>query len=297
MTYTTAAQEIVPKAIPTTMNIYIARMYAGHPYARLTMVFGEYETLRITVNLKNILGLPVINAPVKIYIDDKYTATITTNLLGVAHHTLNNGISPPGTHIIRCVWEGDFWNAPSQASVTLKTVKMEEAVFTAYVETVANVSPAEIEQKIVDKCLTDEIGVVPVKTEADIERNIYILTMFAPTEPTSSKIQAKLFWEIIAAIIIVIVFILSVSTAVWVVNVFGLGMYECGACHARFRTCEARKEHIITAHPDLWEKIKDSYICESIPSPTPDWLKWVFYAGIGAVAIIMIIEIIRAVRR
>ncbi|MEM2292760.1 MAG: hypothetical protein QXX41_05745 [Nitrososphaerota archaeon] len=300
MTYTTAEHEVAPKAIPTTMWLSLDRIYAGRGYPRPTMVFGEYESLRIIIHIWNMFGLPVINVPIKIYVDNKHVATETTNITGYTQHIFDRGISPPGTHVIKCVWEGDFWNAPAEASITIRTVKMEEAVFTAYVETVAKASPAQVEQGIVDKCLADEIGVVPVKTEVDVERNIYILTILVPTESTSPKIQAvpAIVWAIIAAIIAIAAAFFAATAYTYVINVFALGYYQCGACGARFTTCEARREHMITAHPDLWEKIKDSYICESIPPPPPtDWLKWILYAGIGAVAVIVIIEIIKAVRR
>jgi hypothetical protein len=283
--------------LPTTIDIYIERMYAGNPYARLSMIFGEKEYLRLTVRLTSGI-LPVINVPVKVYLDERQIATIITDGWGVAQLTFPNGI-PKGNHTIKCVFEGDFWHSPAESSRSLKTVGMHIAYFKSYVESLAAASPSTIEFNIVDSLLKQEIGVVPIKTEADTERIRYIYTMLIPEEDTSGKTTAMVdIGTIIAIIIIAIVAIYALYTINhYITIVYEEGYYTCGVCGARFTTCEALREHLISQHPDIWEKIKNNFECAPPPSPFPQPLQYIIYAVIGVAGAILIIELIKAIRR
>lgn len=288
--------KVAPKAIPTRMDLFIERyeVRTGKNYYRETLIFGDREPIRFVIKLTNWFNLPVINAPIKIYLDGRYIATVTTNLIGYAEYYFMSGIPPPGTHTLRAVWEGDFWNAPTEATKTIKTIGMEESIFKIYVESL-NIPVTEVEAKLVDQCLTEDIGVVPIRAEVDMQRNRYILTMLVPVESTQTPSTAPTGITAIIALIVAIALVLfAASLQIYLIAVYVRGIYQCGICGQQFLTCEALREHLITQHPNEWEKIKENFECA--PPPTPDWLKWMLYFGVGAASVVLAIEVIRAMR-
>jgi hypothetical protein len=280
------------------MDIYLARIYAGKPYARPSMIFGEKECLRLAVHLTS-LGLPVITVAVKVYLDEKPVATIITDAWGAAQLIFPNGISK-GYHTIKCVFEGDFWHNPVSASQSLKTVGMQTAYFKSYVESLAGVSPSEIEFNIVDNLLGQRVGVVPTKTEVDTEKTRYIFTMLVPEEDTTGETTVASLWTIIAIVLLAIAAACAAAAIlVYITIVYAVGYYQCGICGARFTTCEALREHLMSQHPAEWEKIKNTFECApppSLPSLFPE-LQYIIYASIGVAGVILLIELIRSIRK
>jgi len=287
---------------PTVMGTFLDRVYAGKKYSRPSMIFGEKEPLLLTVLLTSPgpppYGLPVIHVPVKVYLDGKHIATITTDSSGTAYLHFPNGIAK-GDHVFKCVFEGTIWNNPAEDTKNFRTVGMQIAYFKSYVENLAAASPATIESSIVDSLLNERIGVVPVRTEADAERVRYIFTMLVPEEDTSGKTAAAALpiWTIVVIIIAAIAAALAAyAIAAYVTIVYVVGYYQCGICGAHFTTCEALREHLIKYHPIEWEKIKDRFECAPPPSPFPAGLEYVFYAIIGIAGAFLLLELIKAIR-
>jgi len=289
-----ASQQAERLAIPTTLSARIYRLYAGKSYSRESMVFGEKEVLRLECELKNALLLPVINAPIKVYVDGRLVATITTNVLGLAEAIFEEGI-PKGDHVITCVWEGDFWNAPSSAKLTLRTVRMVESYFKVYVDSLT-ASPATVEAGLMDNLLNQDVGAVIIKSETDLERVRYIFTILVPEENTTMRAMlAPPVWALIAIIVLSVAAVLAAyAAAVYVTVAYVLGEYQCGICGQRFLTCEALREHLIAQHPEVWEKIEDRYECAP-PAPPFPW-EWLIYGGMGILGIIAVASLIRALR-
>lgn len=291
-------EAVVAGLLPTSMEIYLYRVYANTIYPRRSKVFGDREPVELSAHLTS-LGLPVVGVPVKVYVDGRYIATIYTDWMGVARYMFPSGVSK-GFHTFTCVYEGDFWHSPSSASDTFRFVGMQTGYFKAYVENLAEVGPADIEYRVVNDLLLQEVGVVPIGTEADMERVRYVFTMLVPEEDTRSGVEAAAvpIWVIVAVILgSIAAACLSVAALIQVIITYIIGWYQCGACGARFTTCEALREHLVTAHPELWEKIKDRFECTP-PSPSPlDILGRIFYVAAGIVGAVLLIELIKTVRR
>jgi hypothetical protein len=278
-------------------HLRASRLFAGNEYVRESNVFGDREPVTVAARLLDALGLPVINVDVDVYLDGRKVATVKTDWGGNLSYTFERGL-PKGDHEVKLRFNGDWLHDPCEASISVKSVGMVESYFKAYVESLT-ASPSDVEAKLMDRLLSDDVGAVAVRVEADPARIRYVFTMLVPEEDTRGQAgQAQLgFWAVVFLVALAIGFALAAAAAlVYVVFAYVVGQYQCGACGQRFTTCEALKMHVMSAHPDVWEKIKDRFECAPPVGPL-DWLKWVAVGVVGAVGLILLVELVRAVRR
>jgi len=278
-------------------DLRASRLFAGNEYVRESNVFGDREPVTVGARLLDALGLPVVNVDVDVYLDGRKAATVKTDWGGNLSYTFERGL-PKGGHEVKLRFNGDWLHDPCEASMSIRSVGMVEAYFKAYVESL-NASPSDVEARLMDRLLSDDVGAVVVKVEADPARIRYVFTALVPEEDTRGQGgQARLdFWVVLFLVSLAIGFALAAAAALaYVIFAYAMGMYQCGACGQRFTTCEALKMHVISAHPDLWEKIKGRFECAPPTGPL-DWLKWVAVGVVGAVGFILLVELVRAVRR
>jgi hypothetical protein len=286
------AAGVRPQALPTNCIVNAFREYAGKVYTRSSLVFGDREPISIMIGVTNILGLPVPNVEVAVYLDGVKIGSARTNWSGEAWYVFGGGI-PEGTHTVKCVWAGDFWNAPCEASLTLKTVGMEKAQFTAYVDS-TQASASMVESRIMDDLLTKEVGAVVTNISVDLDRSRYIMSTLLVEEPTAPAVMAGgLLWAITMFLLAIAAVLIAFAVAVYITIVYVVGQYQCGIDGKRFTTCEALREHIITEHPDTWEKIKDNFTCEQ----PVEWWKVLMIAGVAIAGVFAAGYIIKAFRK
>jgi len=271
-------------------------------YPRTTLKFGELEPIAIKFVLWNPMG-PIVNAPIKFYLNGRYAGTSNTDVYGVAYYIFEAGI-PEGEHQILARFEGDWLNNPCEKTITITTIKMEYGLIRAYVESLVP-SPSELYDRLNAELIKENKGAVIYRIEREPERVAWLFYLWVPVEPVTSEKEEALappIWAIILAIVSIVTFILQLHTIVAYIATYFLGLCQCGICGARFTTCEALRQHLITQHPEEWEKIKDRYTCKECEAPpTPptewEWVKWVAGGAIAVAAIIGITELIKTVKR
>jgi hypothetical protein len=283
--------------LPTACELEVFRVYGGTVYPRASRVFGEREPISLKFVLRSmVLGLPVPNVDVGVYLDGVRVATARTNWNGEAWFTFQSGI-PRGSHTVRCSWAGDFWNAPCEASVDLRTVAMDVAYFKSYVDA-TSASPSMVEAKVMDDLLRREVGATVTKVEVDTERSRYIMTVLVAEEPTTPVAMPVpgIVWAIAIILGAIAAALFAFGFAVYITIVYVVGYSQCGICGKRFTTCEALREHIIAEHPDIWEKIKDKFECAPPAAPV-EWWKVLMIAGVAIAGVFAAGYIIKALRK
>jgi len=268
-------------------------------YPRRSKVFGEREPLLVSFKL-TWSGIPLPGREVKLYIDGKYYGKQATGWDGVAGF-LVLGLKP-GSHTVKAVFEGDFWHNPCEAEATITVVEMKRGAMDVYVDSVRT-APDDLWKRIEDKLLSEGWGVVIYRVEADLERKRFIISMWVPTQDTRVA-GAKLIpiWAIVAIIASIVAAVIATEQFIefWYTNV--VGVYQCGVCGERFTSCEALREHLITKHPDVWEKIKDEFTCLEAAPPSKEeekwwsWMKVLGFTAMGIAGAVVAVEAIRAVR-
>lgn len=298
------AQREATMAFPTTCELKVERAVLKDnqilwSYPRRSLIFGDKEPI---VVLFGVFGpfWPLINVPVEVYIDGVYKTTANTDTAGWIHVLITNlGV---GEHTVKCVWKGDWLHEPCGKEVTIRIVGMTEAKWTVFVSD-TTVSPLDVKVKVETEAAKNEYGAVIEKCEVLYDKRKYILYGYVAPEATAQQAQVALVPPIVWIAVAVGILIVAAFTA-WGIYQFIVAAIPrqcvCGICGEVFPSCGALRDHIMTAHPDAWEKIKDRWSCDectTAPPPAISWIAIAAGAGIVIVAGLIIYKVVEAVTR
>jgi len=277
----------------------VYRVYGGVYYSRTTYVFGEKEPITARALLKTPQDIPVSSAPINFFLDNAFVKQILTDSNGSAEYTFN-GV-PAGNHIITCV----LAESTISASVNFTAVEMVWGAIRSYVDSVGNVTPAQVESSFMPQVLQQNIGFVCVDSKINTVNTGYVFTGWVPTQDTrflSVRFGITTLDPILTALLIlaVIAGIIAILTIIHqiIYEVLTSGWIKCGVCGQTFNTCDAYKAHMITAHPDVWAKMEnDPDVCTTTPSGFGfDW-RLLIYGGIAIAGIFLIAQIVGAFKK
>ncbi|MEM2905034.1 MAG: hypothetical protein QW587_04765 [Candidatus Bathyarchaeia archaeon] len=282
--------------IPVTVEVQLFRIYAGSIYPRDDLIFGEKETIYAQALVRDLLGFPLGGVNVEVYLDGVRVGSAVTNMYGLAGYVFSQGI-PQGRHVVKMRWPGDWLHDAAQAELGVTTVPMVPSSFRAYVDSVGWTNTGQIEASLMSELLKQQIGAIVTEIRIKQEPPVYIFTILVPYSETSSTVLALAPAIIIAVLIVAaIVAILALApTLVQYVSVYITGQYQCGVDGQTFLTCVAYKEHLMTAHPEVWEAVKnDPGLCET-PSAGIPW-EVVLLAGLGVAGLFGVAYLIKALK-